>query len=166
MERVKLHKKIQTGLRKNHKHNIIHHLNKRLKSNRNKKHLNKKHLKKKNHVKKMKDIIKKKKKHRKLNNKKKIHKRKHLKKKKQSKKQKKRKLKIDIVKKHSGKTKKRKLSGPKATPNVAVDDTKVQIRTFTRLPKQTPIINNALSTGTKIIQPRIYLPSNQYTKLI
>jgi hypothetical protein len=164
--RMKPHKKIQTDKRRAQKHNLLHKLNKKLKNHRKIQTLKKKKLKSnKHHLKKLKDLIKEKRRANKKKNKK-LKKKKIKRKLKNKKKHKKRKLKVNLSKDQSVKRKKRKLSGPKATPNLAVDDTRVQIRTFTRLPKQTQIIKNALATGTKVIQPRIYLPSNQYTQLI
>ena len=157
---LKRHKKIQIdrGHRRRHQMSTkVHKARRKSHSLQNKRKSLHKKLNSRHKAKKLKNIIKNKKMSLKKHKKKKSHK-KHLQKKK-------RKLKVNMLRKKSNK-KKRKLSGPKATPNLAVDDTKLQIRTFTRLPKQTQIINNALATGTKIIQPRIYLPSNQYTRLI
>jgi hypothetical protein len=172
-ERVEVHKKLRRDSSGSRKHALMHKLKEKLRRQKEGHVYSRRHSSSKlHHTHKSKDLIQKhnkrklKRKHDKKH-KKKQKKRKHKKKKQKKKKRKhikrnkKRKLKVDISKKK--REKKRELSGPKATPNVAVDDTRVQIRTFTRLPKQSPIINNALSTGTQIIQPRIRLPSNHIT---
>lgn len=152
-ERVHLRKKVSRDSKQHRKSSLVHKLQNRLHRHRHFHVFNRKKPAKKHHP--HQTHKSKKLKHRKLHKKQqKKHKKKH---------KRKRKLQVNVSRKK--KKNKRNLVGgpPSAKPNVAVDDTRVQIRTFTRLKKQTPIINNALPTGTKIIQPRIRLPFNHIT---